>query len=73
MKIYVLMNENNNNFENICIDKDILKIKTSICKDLNQKKDYPKLEIWKDGKKIEEIFGSDVLKIVAREINLKEN
>ena len=46
------MNENNNNFENICIDKDILKIKTSICKDLNPKKDYPKLEIWKDGKKI---------------------
>ena len=50
------MNENNNNFDNICIDKDILKIKTSICKDLNPKKDYPKLEIWKDGKKIEEII-----------------
>lgn len=69
MKIYVLLKQDYEGNETVCVSEDIKKIRTSICKDLNPQEDYPKLEIWKDGKQIYYTTGSDVLKKVAEEIN----
>lgn len=69
MKIYVLLKQGYEGNETVCVSENINKIRTSICEDFDTEEDYPELEIWKDGKMIYSITGSDVLKKIAAEIN----
>lgn len=69
MKIYVLSSDAYDGSKTVCVSEDINKIRTSICKDLDAKYDYPTLEIWKNGEIICSTSGSDVLKKIAEEIN----
>lgn len=43
-------------------------IRTSICKDFNPNEDYPGLEIWENEEEILKTSGSDVLKVIAKEL-----
>lgn len=66
MKIYVLSELS----ECIkCVSENITLIRKCICKEFNPSEDYPVLSIYEDGIKIKETEGSDVLKVIAREIN----
>jgi len=69
MKIYVLLRQDYEGSETVCVSEDINKIRISICEDLDPDEDYPELEIWKDGEQIYRTSGSDVLKKVVEEIN----
>lgn len=69
MKIYVLLKQNNDGSDTICVSENINTIRKSICEDIDAKEDYPELEIWEDGKMIYGTSGSDVLKKVAEELN----
>jgi len=69
MKIYVLLRQDYEGSETVCVSENINKIRMSICEDLDPDEDYPELEIWKDGEQIYRVCGSDVLKRVASEIN----
>ncbi|MBC5744647.1 hypothetical protein FMM74_013945 [Lachnospiraceae bacterium MD308] len=69
MKIYVLMKQDYDGNNTICVSEDINKIRTSICEDFDQDEDYPVLEVWNDGEMIYGSTGSDVLKMIASEIN----
>lgn len=69
MKIYVLLKQNYDGSDTICVSEDINKIRTSICEDFDPNEDYPELEVWNDGEMICRSTGSDVLKMTAREIN----
>lgn len=64
MKIYVLLKQGNI----VCISEDINKIRESICADFNANTDYPSLEIWEDGQNIYKISGSNVLKVISKEL-----
>lgn len=68
MKIYVLMKQEYDHYETVCVSEDPKKIRTSICEDFDPEEDYPKLEIWEHGENIFEVSGSEVLKAVAKEI-----
>lgn len=68
MKIYVLLKQKGEGSETICISEDINNIRTSICRDFYADKDYPELEIWRDGMLIYQTSGSDVLKKIADEM-----
>lgn len=68
MKIYVLLKQDYEGSETVCVSEDINKIRISICEDFNPDKDYPELEIWKDGEQIYQTSGSDVLKKIASEM-----
>lgn len=68
MKIYVLLKQVYDGNETICVSEDINKIRTSICEDFNPNEDYPELEIWKNGEEILKTSGSDVLKVIAKEL-----
>lgn len=68
MKIYILSNENYDRNGTVCVSEDINMIRTSICEDFNIQHDYPRLEIWENGKKISETTGNDVLRKVADEM-----
>ncbi len=63
MKIYVLLRQNYEGSDTVCVSADINEISTSICEDF-----YPELEIWEDGKEILNTSGSDVLKVIAKEL-----
>ena len=69
MKIYVLLKQGYEGSETVCVSEDINKVRTSICEDFDANEDYPELEIWGDGEQIYQTSGSDVLKIIAKEIN----
>lgn len=69
MKIYVLLRQDYEGSETVCVSEDINKIRASICEDFDSNENYPELEIWKDGENIYQTSGSDVLKKVAEEIN----
>ena len=69
MKIYVLLKQNYDGSDTICVSEDINKIRTSICEDFDQNADYPELEIWNNGEMIYRATGSDVLKMITKEIN----
>ena len=66
MKIYVLLKQGYEGSETVCVSEDINKIRTSICEDFNE--DYPEREIWKNGEEILKTSGSDVLKVIAKEL-----
>lgn len=69
MKIYVLLKQRYNDvYEAVCVSGNVNDVRKSICKDLSPTDDYPKFEIWEDGRKISEIEGNDVLKAVADEL-----
>lgn len=68
MKIYVLLKQGHEGSETVCVSEEINKIRTSICKDFNPNEDYPELEIWKNGEEILKTGGSDVLKVIAKEL-----
>jgi len=68
MKIYVLLKQGYEGSETVCVSEDINKIRTSICEDFNPNEDYPELEIWKNGEEILKTSGSDVLKVIAKEL-----
>lgn len=68
MKIYVLLKQGYEGSETVCVSEDINKIRTSICEDFNANEDYPELEIWKNGEEILKTSGSDVLKVIAKEL-----
>lgn len=67
MKIYVLLKQDYEGSETVCISEDINKIRESICEDFDPEEDYPELEIWKDGEQIYRTTGRDVLKKIASE------
>ena len=69
MKIYVLLKQDYDGSDTICVSEDINKIRTSICKDFDSNEDYPELEVWNNGEMIYRSTGSDVLKMIAKEIN----
>ena len=69
MKIYVLLRQDYEGSETVCVSEDINKIRKSICDDLDSEEDYPELEIWKNGTMIDRVTGNNVLKKVASEIN----
>lgn len=64
MKIYVLLKQNYEGSDTVCVSENINKIRTSICKDF-----YPEFEIWEDGEIIYQISGSDVLKAISKEMH----
>ena len=67
MRIYCLSNINDED-KIIKISEDINTIRKSICSDFSIANDYPKLEIWDNGQKIETCEGNDVIKKIADEI-----
>ncbi len=69
MKIYVLLKQDYDGSDTICVSEDINKIRTSICEDFDSNEDYPELEVWNNGEMIYRSTGSDVLKIITKEIN----
>lgn len=69
MKIYVLLKQGYEGSDTICVSEDINKIRTSICEDFDPNEDYPELEVWNNGEMIYKTSGSDVLKMIAKEIN----
>lgn len=68
MKIYVLLRQKYEGSDTVCVSEDINKIRTSICEDFNPNEDYLKLEIWENGEEIYQTSGSNVLKVIAKEI-----
>ena len=64
MKIYVLLKQNHEGSDTVCVSENINKIRTSICEDF-----YPEFEIWEDGEIIYQISGSDVLKAISKEMH----
>ena len=73
MKIYVLLKQNYDGSDTVCVSEDINVIHKSVCIDLNPSEDYPELEIWENGVEIYKTTGSDVLKKVAEEIKIIDN
>lgn len=69
MKIYVLLKQDYDGSDTICVSEDINKIHTSICEDFDPNEDYPELEVWNYGEMIYRSTGNDVLKMIAKEIN----
>lgn len=69
MKIYVLLKRKYEENEIVCVSEDINKIRKSICEDFDSNEDYPELEIWNNGEMVYGTIGSDVLKLIAKEIN----
>lgn len=69
MKIYVLLKRGYFGMRTVIVSEDINKIHTSICTDFDVNKDYPKLEIWEDGKMTYGTFGNDVLMKISEELN----
>lgn len=65
MEIYVLLNQNYEGSETVCVSEDINKIHTSVCEDMDQNEDHPELEIWKNGEMIYAATGNDVLKMIV--------
>lgn len=65
MQIYVLLRQDYEGSETVCVSEDINKIHISICQDLDEQRDYMELEIWKNGEQIYRTTGSDVLKKVV--------
>lgn len=70
MKIYVLLKRKYEENEIICVSEDINKIRKSICEDFDPNEDEPELEIWNNGEMVYGTIGSDVLKLVAKEIKV---
>ena len=68
MKIYVLLKQGYEGSETVCVSEDINKIRTSICEDFNPNEDCPKLEIWENEEEVLRTSGSDVLKVIAKEL-----
>lgn len=64
MKIYVLLRQNYEGSDTVCVSADINEISTSICEDF-----YPELEIWEDGEMIYQTSGNDVLKAISKEMD----
>ena len=69
MKIYILQKEEFGRKDNICVSKDINKIRTSIWKDFNPNEDYPILNIWDKEVLISSTAGFNVLKKISNELN----
>lgn len=69
MKIYVLLKRKYEENEIVCVSEDINEIRKSICEDFDSNEDDPELEIWNNGEMVYGTIGSDVLKLVAKEIN----
>lgn len=68
MKIYVLLKQDYEGSNTVCVSEDINKIRTSICEDFDQNEDYPELEVWNNGEMINKTIGSDVLKMIGSEM-----
>ena len=68
MKIYVLLKQDYDGSDTICVSEDINKIRTSICEDFDPNEDYPELEVWNYGEMIYRSTGNDVLKMIASEM-----
>lgn len=69
MKIYVLLKQDYDGSDTICVSEDTNKIRTSICEDFVPNEDYSKLEVWNNGEMIYRATESNVLKMIAKEIN----
>lgn len=68
MKIYVLLRQNYEGSDTVCVSADINEISTSICEDFDANEDYPVFEIWRNGEMIYQTSGSDVLKAISKEM-----
>lgn len=73
MKIYVLLKQEYEGSDTVCVSEDINKIRTSICEDFDANEDYPEFEIWKDGELIYQTSGNDVLKAISKEMSSNVN
>lgn len=67
MKIYVLLRQNYEGSDTVCVSENINKIRTSICESICENF-YPEFEIWEDGEAIYQTSGSDVLKAISKEM-----
>lgn len=68
MKLYVLLKQNYEGSDTVCVSEDINTIHTSICEDFVNK-DYPEFEICEKGECIFRTTGSDdVLKAISKEM-----
>lgn len=65
MKIYVLLRQNYEGSDTVCVSENINKIRTSICECEDF---YLEFEIWEDGENIYQTSGSDVLKAISKEM-----
>lgn len=54
--------------ETVCVSEDINKIRTSLCEDFDEEKDYPIFEIWRDGENIYQASGNDVREAISKEM-----
>lgn len=64
MKIYVLLRQNYEGSDTVCVSENINKIRTICeCEDF-----YLEFEIWEDGENIYQTSGSDVLKAISKEM-----
>lgn len=70
-RIYILEKEDEK-IDIVCASDNISDIRKSICKDFCPDTDYPVLEIWKDGNKVNRVSGSDVLATIVTEIREKD-
>lgn len=68
IKIYVLLKQNYEGNDTVCVSENINKIRTSICEDFDANEDYPVFEIWRNGEMIYQTSGSDVLKAISKEM-----
>lgn len=68
LKIYVLLRQNYDGSNSVCISENIMKIRTCICKQFNLKEDYPEFEIWDNGEILYRTSGNDVLHAISKEI-----
>ena len=68
MKIYVLLKDEQEGKETVCVSEDANKIRKFICENLDPNEDYPYLEIWENGINRLMTKGSYVLKVIAREL-----
>ena len=69
MKTYVLLKRGYFGMRTVIVSEDINKIHTSICTDFDVNKDYPKLEIWEDGKMTYYTSGDNAFKKISKELN----
>lgn len=70
MKIYVLLKQNYEGSDTVCVSENINKIRTSLCEIDNDF--YPEFEIWENGEIIYQASGNDVFKAIKSTLIITE-
>ena len=71
MKIYVLLRQNYEGSDTVCVSENINEIRTNICEIC--KDFYPEFEIWENGEIIYQTSGSDVLQAISKEMSWNQD